>query len=473
MKRRFYYADFKKTTAFIFALLSMTTMNGMCTNAGGEKGIFTDETVEFYNYWKERYVVQDTYLTDEKQYYVWYSDEEYSDNNAGIEVTVSEAHGYGMLISASMAEYDVNAKDIFDGMYRYYRSHLSEIGPNLMAWQQQDNGTAIVNVSGADSATDGDMDIAYSLLIADSVWGSDEEIDYKQSAIDIINDIMKYEVNKTDWVLQLGDWAYWSDEGDVNYSATRASDFMMQYMPVFAEVTGDDRWLNVYDSTYRIINSIVDEYNTGILPDFIVKDSETGKFIPSPPNFLESDYDGYYYYNSCRTPWRIGMDYLINKNSDAKKFSDTITSFISKATNGDPSEIKAGYKLDGTPIEDYDDLCFTAPFMIAAACGDNTEWHDDVRDTVLSYGEDVYFGDTIKMLCLMIDDGGWIVPENQEESIIGDVNVDGEFSIADVVSMQKYILGIESPDNIKAGDINGDESTDVFDLCIMKKMIIS
>lgn len=463
----------KRTTAFLFALVSMATMNGMCAVAGGEKGIFTDETVEFYNYWKERYVVQDTYKTDEKQYYVWYSDEEYSDNNTGIEVTVSEAHGYGMLIAASMAEYDIYAKDIFDGMYRYYRSHLSEIGPNLMAWQQQDNGTAIVNVSGADSATDGDMDIAYSLLIADSVWGSDEGIDYKQSAIDIINDIMEYEVNKTDWVLQLGDWAYYTDESDVNYSATRASDFIMQYMPVFAEVTGDERWLNVYDSTYSIINSIVDEYNTGILPDFIVKDSETGKFIPSPPNFLESEYDGYYYYNSCRTPWRIGMDYLINKNSSAKKFSDTITSFISKATNGDPSEIKAGYKLDGTPVEDYDDLCFIAPFMITSAYDEDKTWHDAVRDTVLNYGEDVYFGDTIKMLCLMVDDRGWIVPEYQVESVEGDVNSDGEFSVADVVSMQKYILGTESLKNLKAGDVNKDSYTDSFDLSLMKKMIIS
>lgn len=70
---------------------------------------------------KKDYVVQDTYVDDEKQYYVWYSDEEYSDDNTGIEVTVS----------------------------------------------------------GADSATDGDMDIAYSLLIVDSVWGSDEGIDYK------------------------------------------------------------------------------------------------------------------------------------------------------------------------------------------------------------------------------------------------------------------------------------------------------
>ncbi len=234
----------------------------------GCEGNFTFQTDEFYKYWKEKYVVKDKYADDE-QYYVWYSDEEYSDDNTGIEVTVSEAHGYGMLITASMGD---SEKDIFDEMYRYYRSHLSEIGPNLMAWQQEDNGEAIVNVSGADSATDGDMDIAYALLIADKLWGSDSDIDYRQSAIDIINDIMEYEVNKTDWTLQLGDWVYFTEEGDTEYSATRTSDFIMQYMPAFAEVTGDDRWLNVYDSTYSIINSIVDEYNTGILPDFLIKE---------------------------------------------------------------------------------------------------------------------------------------------------------------------------------------------------------
>lgn len=459
----------KRILAFVFALASIPMINYKYANA--EK--LTNETVDFYDYWKEKYIVQDKYVTDDTQYYVWYSDTPYSDNNKWVEVTVSEAHGYGMLITASMAEYDNDAKEIFDGMYAYYKAHLSEIAPNLMAWQQQDNGSAIVNVSGADSATDGDMDIAYALLMADSVWGSNGDINYKQSAIDIINDIMKYEVNKEDWILQLGDWAYWTANGDPDYSATRASDFIMQYMPVFAEVTDDKRWLNVYDSTYTIINSIVDEYGTGILPDFIVKDSKTGKFVPSPPEFLESEYDGYYYYNSCRTPWRISMDYLINGNENAKKFADTITAFISEKTNGDPSDIKAGYKLDGTPIEDYDDLCFTAPFMIAGACGDNTEWHDAVRETVVNYGEDVYFGDTIKMLCLIVDDGGWIVPENKSnETISGDVNADGSFNIADVVSMQSYLIGKDALKNWQAGDINNDEIIDVFDLCFMKKMIL-
>ncbi len=405
---------FKKKTAVVVALLTVIMVCfGGCDSESDKMqektADFSKNTTEFYEKWKDKYLLKNPYVTDEVQYYVWYSEETYAQNNSETAVTVSEAHGYGMLIATSMAEYDSNAKEIFDGLYRYYRAHLSEIGPNLMAWQQSDNGTAIVNTSGADSAADGDMDIAYSLLMADSIWGSNGDINYRQSAVDIINDIMTYEVNQTDWIIQLGDWVY-SEQDSPYYSATRASDFIVQYMPVFAKVTNDQRWINVYDSTYEIINSFTAEYKTGILPDFIVKD-ETGKFVPAPADFMESEYDGCYYYNSCRTPWRISMDYLINGNQNALAFASAINTFIIDSTNGDPWEIKACYEPDGTPVEDYNDLCFTAPFMISALCGDNTQWHDAVRDTVVNYGDDIYYGDTIKMLCLIADDGKWIVPE--------------------------------------------------------------
>ena len=42
-----------------------------------------------------------------------------------------------------------------------------------MAWQQAIINDEIVDVNGVDSALDGDMDIAYSLLLADKQWGSD------------------------------------------------------------------------------------------------------------------------------------------------------------------------------------------------------------------------------------------------------------------------------------------------------------
>lgn len=454
--------------------LATAVLYGITPFAVSADNTISQDTVNFYNQWKDKYLVQDNYVTDETQYYVYYSEEKFQ-GDASVAVTVSEAHGYGMLITASMADYDENAKEYFDGMYRYFRAHPSDIGANLMSWQQCDNGTALIDgaeegaMTGGlcDSATDGDMDIAYSLLMADSVWGSDGEIDYYSEALAVIDDIMKYDVNHEYWTLTLGDWVSECDSTENYYSATRCSDFIVQYLPVFAEVSGDDNWLKVYDTTYRIINSIVDDYGTGILPDFVVRDTD-GKYVPAPADFLESENDGNYYYNSCRVPWRISMDYLINGNEDSLAFATAVDNFMKNTSDGDPWEIMAGYTPTGTAIEDYNDLCFVAPLMISAKCGEDTQWHDKIRDAVLNYGDNVYYGDTIKMLCLIVDDNGWIVPTKQAEYIKGDVNKSGKFDIADIVTMQNWILCNGELPDWKAGDLNNDNRIDVFDVCLMR-----
>lgn len=469
--------------SFVTALGIVTSHFGCVLNASAEDEttpVVSEDTISFYQQWKEKYLAQDNYVTDETQYYVYYSEEKYNGDNQSVAVTVSEAHGYGMLIFAQMAEYDNSAKDYFDGMYRFYKAHPSSIGSNLMSWQQCDNGTALIDgaeegsMTGGfcDSATDGDMDIAYSLLLADSVWGSDGEIDYLGQAKAMIADIMQYDVNHEYWTLTLGDWVSECDSSEIYYHATRTSDFIMSYLPIFAEVSGDENWLKVYDTTYDIITEITAEYQNGILPDFVVRD-ETGKFVPAGADFLESEYDGCYYYNACRTPWRIGMDYLINGNETAKQFAEHITDFMADSTKGDPWEIMAGYQLDGTAIEDYSDLCFTAPFLIASSCTDNTEWHDELRDVILNYGDDVYYGDTIKLLCLISDDGGWMIPDTDNQFIYGDVNHDGEFTLADIIMLQKWLHGKGELTNWKAGDFYADEEINIFDLCLMKQALLA
>lgn len=59
-------------------------------------------------------------------------------------------------------------------------------------------------------------------------------------------------------------------------------------------------------------------------------------------------------------------------------------------------------------------------------------------------------------------------------TIKGDCNNDGEFSVADVVLLQKWLLA--TPDvelnNWKAADLCDDGRLDVFDLCLMKRMLV-
>ena len=58
--------------------------------------------------------------------------------------------------------------------------------------------------------------------------------------------------------------------------------------------------------------------------------------------------------------------------------------------------------------------------------------------------------------------------------IMGDVNMDGAFNIADVILLQKWLLAV--PDahlaNWKAADFYDDHVLNVFDLCLMKRKLI-
>lgn len=64
---------------------------------------------------------------------------------------------------------------------------------------------------------------------------------------------------------------------------------------------------------------------------------------------------------------------------------------------------------------------------------------------------------------------------SQPAKVKGDVNSDGVFSVADAVLLQKWLLAV--PDtklaDCNAADLCEDNSLDVFDLCVMKKMLVS
>ena len=77
-------------------------------------------------------------------------------------------------IVALMAGHDPDEQTIFDQLLHYARRHRSDFDRALMAWAQNEH---CQDIEGRDSATDGDLDIAYALLLADRQWGSTSGID--------------------------------------------------------------------------------------------------------------------------------------------------------------------------------------------------------------------------------------------------------------------------------------------------------
>lgn len=373
---------------------------------GVSQTILDKKVKSFYSKWKNRYIVNGC---EADEYYVFYNYEGYADPADAI--CVSEGQGYGMLIMALMAGYDPNAKVIFDGLYNYYKSHPSIIDPLLMGWQQTEG---CINVPDADAATDGDLDIAYSLLLAHIQWGSGGAINYLLEAQNIINAIYNSEINHNNQTVKLGDWVTGS-ASSIAYS-TRSSDFMPDHFRLFAAANDDMNWNLVTDRCYSIIESIQSGYSplTGLMPDFIKKTNLTP--IPAPPNFLESSHDGEYYYNACRVPWRIATDYLINGDDRAYEALTLINTWIKTKTGSMPSNIKSGYSLSGDVLagSNYNDLAFQAPFGVSAMISNtNQAWLNNLWDyyQAVPLNRDGYYGNSIKMISMIIMSGNWWSPD--------------------------------------------------------------
>ena len=346
-----------------------------------------EQTSDFYDKWKQRYVKScgDTYFID-------YNGEGWN---------VSEGLGYGMMIMVYMAGYDDDAKKYFDGMFNFYKKHPSKINNNLMAWQQVENCEDNPD-GGSDAASDGDIDIAYSLLLADKQWGSDGEINYLQEAQKIIQAIMQDEINPETYAVKLGDWC--SDDDTTYYYATRSSDFILDHFRSFSLIIANSQWDSVVNKCIKISNTIQSQYSStsGLLPDFIiVRNNET---IPVNANFLESEYDGNYYYNACRVPWRLTVDYLLWGDSKTLNIIKKFNNWIITSTNNNVNKIASGYYLDGSPIHsDYQDVCFYGAFAVSAMLSDNQQWLDNLYEKMINDDIDnnEYFQNTLKMLYLL------------------------------------------------------------------------
>ena len=205
---------------------------------------------------------------------------------------VAEAQGYGMVVVATMAGADPDAKKIFDGFVKWKIDHPSSIDPDLMAAEQGDDCRS---TSGGDAATDGDMDVAYGLLLADRQWGSAGTYNYKQLAIKHINAIKRSEINPSTQLLRPGDWA---TSGDPRYYVTRSSDWMADHFRAFRKATGDSAWDTVRTAHQNLVKTMQQNYapGTGLLPDFVEQTNST----PRPPSgkVLEDVNDGKYWWNA-------------------------------------------------------------------------------------------------------------------------------------------------------------------------------
>jgi hypothetical protein len=250
--------------------------------------------------------------------------------------TVSEGIGYGMLIAVYMGGKDDQM--LFDDLWNYSQKHKDMNG--LMNWSISADGNM---TPGAGSATDGDEDIAFALLMADKQWGSAGTLNYLSLAKAEINNIWLHEIVDSKLAGPGDNWGPTNLWNNINISY-----FAPAYYRLFKTVDDPTHaWDAVITTVYDTIlspNNTLDKgalkpgnKNTtnGLVPAWCTSTGDAS--MTTPFN---------YQYDSCRTPFRIALDWCWFGEPRAQMYLAKTSAFFSGIG---AANIVDGYNLDGTP----------------------------------------------------------------------------------------------------------------------------
>jgi hypothetical protein len=377
------YEDLQKNLPFDIYLDDVQFIEGECPNSNVFKGDgfpanatvgtcapatgaanFNNAISQAYERWKKHFVRDNTVVAVEQE--------------GG--VVTSESMGYGMLIAAMMGD-----KTTFDSFWGYVQSKLEG---GLMSWKG----------SGAGSATDGDMDIAYALKVADEKWGG-----YATAANSMIGAIASGDIDTNSNQLNPGNtWG----------TAFNPSYFAPSYMKAFGGMDG------VISNSYSLLKT-----NTG--SNFPTDWTNWSGVAQMPAGQVTAQFTTEVYgYDAARVPWRIGLDGC-KSGGDGKTIATTIVSFFAgKYDSGATIDLmKAGWvKSSGLPAtsgsagQDARDMqgSFIGPLGVGAMAAGNSAMRDRAMRTILDILENgdfnhTYFPSTVGFLSLLAMTGNFVV----------------------------------------------------------------
>jgi len=285
--------------------------------------------------------------------------------------TCSEAQAYGMLLAVA-----ANDRTTFDQLNTYRLQMLqqsSTADKSLMPWAIWNSKACPPTATGGDanSATDADIDAAMALLQAKALWGDDT---YQSQAITTINSIMALEVVGSGASMKLKPGNHDGDNRDYVAYYTPA------YFKVFAQITGQTKWTELTDAYYTRLLDKQCSSNGQIYDDF------------------NSPGECKFWYDSCRVPWRVSLDYAWHMDARAKQFLDKLAGNVGS---------------DPTAISDQKNSAFTGAAVLSALSNDDatrmqtlcTAWAN-----ASGLDDSPYFQKTLKLLYLAVAGGKFFKP---------------------------------------------------------------
>jgi endoglucanase len=271
--------------------------------------------------------------------------------------TVSEGQAYAMLRAVWM-----NDKVSFDKCYKWTEENLSRVkdkGDNLLGWIWKDG--AVIDWM---PAADADVDYALSLIFADMLWPDLSPVgveEYGLKAKAVLSDILEKETFVTSsGKIYLAPWIVDKEEKPEIYPLN-PSYFSPAHFRIFHDYTGDDRWAELADTSYYVLNSLIAEFDgqkgVGLIPDWCGVDRLDGFHV------LQGKNSGFGY-EALRVPFRIGLDSMWFSRVEAKEFLGNFNRFLENQMkiNG---RIYCEYDYSGQAVRAYESPAFYSCYYFA------------------------------------------------------------------------------------------------------------
>jgi endo-1,4-beta-D-glucanase Y len=299
------------------------------------------------------------------------------DNATGDASTFSEGQGYGMVLTAYFGD-----QTAFDGLWAFAKKNYNS--DNLMGWHVTCSGFTTTD-GGSGSATDGDTDIGFGLLVAAAQWGGT----YLQEAQTYLATLKSIDFTTCSPsgrnIPTAGNWQG-SAACTASGGGSNTSYWMPGYYRVFQAITGDSFWGKAADDVVALYNIAADP-TTGIIVNEV---DQNGVPVSG------QTYD----YNSCRIPWRAVLDYLWWGTAGAQQAVTKITNW---ANTVGIQNIVDGYDGDGTATGMYKGMNVFVGGFTAGAMGNSQSLVDSFSSFFVTIADDngTYYGSSLRTLYLL------------------------------------------------------------------------
>lgn len=240
-------------------------------------------------------------------------------------ITTSEGQSYIMLRSLAIGD-----KKTFDLSYKWAKNNLQR-KDKLFSWIWGENKNGKYEILDPNTASDADVDIAFSLILAYEKW---KQYTYLLEAEAIINSIWNNETRRIGENIVLAPGVVQNADEKIEINPSYFSPYAFRLFQKYDDIHD---WNCLIDSSYYYLSEVMTQTKTKLPPNWFL--------IQNDQIVLEDSERSDFSYDAIRVFARIYLDYIETGENRALPILEKTKFFITAWNN--PNSFFTNYKANG------------------------------------------------------------------------------------------------------------------------------